>query len=176
MSDDDHVRVNHRVPNHVRDAAQDKTEHGELSELVRNLYKRVAFGEDVAQHDTVKLELERVRDEKDDVRRQIRELEAELETIESKERRLEEKLSKHNSRQDKYEGHVESLESQLLDGTHISPSHPGVQRAANVGECDGEDVIDDLRERNPEVPDYAFEDMMHAEREWTGLRNGGDGR
>ncbi len=173
MSGDDHVRVTHRVPSHVRDAAQDRTEHGELSEEVRSLYQRIAFGEEVAEHDTVRRELERVRDEKDDTRRQIRELQAELEELERRETRLEEKLSKHTSRQDKYEGHLEALETQLRDGTHIWPDHPGVKRAANTAEMEPEEVIEELQERNPEVPDYAFQDAMHADRVWTGFGDGG---
>lgn len=174
MGDDDHVRVTHRVPGHVRDAAQDRTEHGELSERVRTLYQRAAFGEEVAEHDTVQRELNRVRDEKDDVRRQIREKQAELERLERRETRLEEKLSKHTSRKDKFEGHLESLETQLRRGAHISPSHPGVQRAANTGEVDPEEVIEELQERNPEVPEYAFEDAIHTDHVWNGFDEEGN--
>lgn len=174
MSDDEFVRVNHRVPEHVRDAAQDKTEHGELSELVRNLYRRVAFGEDVAEHETVKHELERIRDEKDSLRRKVREVQAEIEAVERKETRLEEKLTKHQSREDKFEGHLEALETQLRGGSHITETHPGVQRAANVGDVDVDEVIETLQERNPEVPGYAFEEFMHADRQWTGFDEEGD--
>lgn len=175
MSDEDTARVTHLVPEHVRDAAKDKTEHGELSEHVRNLYRRIAFGEDVAEHETVRMELERVRDEKDETRRQIRELQSDLEAIERKEARLEEKLSQHTSRQDKYEGHLEALETQLAQGAHISTTHPGVDRAANVGDVEKDEVITDLKERNPSVPDHAFVDAMNTNRRWNGFDDGGDG-
>lgn len=174
MSDEETVQVSHLVPEHVKDAAKEKTEHGELSEHVRNLYRRMAFGEDVAEHETVKMELERVRDEKDDVRRKIRDLQSDLEAIERKETRLEEKLNQHTSRKDKYEGHLESLETQLAQGAHISTTHPGVKRASNVGNVDKDEVITDLRERNPSVPDHAFVDAMNTDRRWNGFDDGGD--
>jgi len=55
-----------------------------------------------------------------------------------------------------------------------TPSHPGVKRAANTGEVGPEDVIEELQERNPEVPDYAFEDAIHTDRVWNGFDDGGD--
>lgn len=176
MSDDETVRVTHIVPEHVRDAAKGKTEHGELSEHVRNVYRRIAFGEDVAEHETVRMELERVRDEKDDIRRKIREFQSDLEAIERKEARLEEKLSQHTSRQDKYEGHLESLETQLAQGAHISTTHPGVERAANVADVEKDEVIEELQERNPSVPDHAFVDAMNTDRRWNGFNHEEDDR
>lgn len=169
MSDDDHVRVTHRVPEHVRESAQDQTEHGELSELVRGLYQRIAFGEEVEERESLKKELERARDKKDDVRAEIRELQAELQSIETKETRIEEKLSEFVEDEQKYIGHLESLESQLYEGTNIDSGHGGVKRAANIGKCEPEDVINDLRDRNPEIPDYAFEKALHSDDDWGGV-------
>lgn len=173
---DDHVRVTHRVPEHARDAAQSKTEHGELSDLVRGVYRRIAFGEDVDQHESVKMELERVRDEKDETQAKIRELQADLESLRTKETRLEEKLSEHTSREQKYEGHLDQLEAQLLDGSHIPKSYNGVVQAAKEGEKEPEDVIDELKERNPQVPEYAFEEIQHAQYRWSGVDGKGGGR
>lgn len=169
MSDDENVQVKHLVPEHVRDAAQDETKHGELSELVRGLYQRVAFGEEVEERESLKKELERTRDKKDDIRAEIRELQAELQSIETKETRLEEKLSEFVEDEQKYIGHLESLESQLYEGANVDSGHGGVERAANTGKCDPEDVIGDLKERNPEIPDYAFEKALHSDEEWNGI-------
>lgn len=169
MSDDKHKRVNHRVPEHVRDAAQDQTEHGELSELVRGLYRRVAFGEDVEQHETAKMELQRVRDEKDEKRSRIRELQTDLEALERKETRLEERVSEHQGRKQKYLGHLESIEGSLLDGKNVWTGHGKVQRAAQVAGCDTDAVIEDLKDRNPEIPDHAFRSAMDADESWDGV-------
>lgn len=160
MSDDNDeiVRVNHRVPEHIRDAAQSQTQHGELSEMVRELYQSVAFGTGWDANDSIKVELERTRAEKDKVRGQIRSLQAQLETVEKKEARLEEKLSKQSSQQDRYEGHLESLESLLGSGQHIWESHPTVEAAAEAGGVPEESVLEELQERNPDVPERQFEE------------------
>lgn len=167
--EDDYVRVSHRVPEHVREAAQQNTKHGEMSELVRSLYGRIAFGDAEGGAESIEIELERVRAEKDDLRQEIRELQNELQTVEQRETRLEEKLSTHRSRQDKYEAHVESLEQLLYDGTHVWPGHPVVKKAAQASNRDPETVVENLQDRNPEIPDYAFEDAMHADETWNGI-------
>lgn len=159
MSDDSHVRVNHRVPEHVRDAAQSQTKHGELSQMVRELYQSVAFGAGWEEKDALQVELERVRSEKDSLRGQIRTLQAKLETVEKKEARIEERLSSRTSKRERYHGHLESLESLLADGKHIWEDHPTVEAAAEAGDVTPENVIDELRERNPTVPDKQFSEM-----------------
>lgn len=169
MSDDDHVRVNHRVPEHVRDAAQNQTKHGELSELVRGLYQRVAFGEEVEERESIKKELERTRGKKDEVRAEIREMQASLQSLETKETRLEGKLSEFVDDEQKYTGHLESLESDIYEGFRVDKGHGGVVRASNVIDCEPEEVIEDLKERNPEIPDRAFESGLYADEEWNGV-------
>lgn len=170
MSDDeDFVRVTHRVPQHVRESAQQNTEHGELSELVRSLYNRIAFGDAEGGAESIQIELERVRAEKDELRDQIRRLQNELQTVEQRETRLEEKLSTHRSRKDKYEAHLESLEELLYDGSHIDPGHSVVQKAASAANTSAEDVVEHLQERNPDIPKYAFVDARSAENRWTGV-------
>ena len=105
-NDEPNVKVAHRVPEHIRDAAQGQTKHGELSEMVRELYQSVAFGTGWDVNDSVKIELERTRSEKDKLRGHIRTLQAQLETVEKKETRLEEKLQQQSSKEDRYEGHL----------------------------------------------------------------------
>lgn len=168
MSEDDYVRVSHRVPQHVREAAQQNTEHGELSELVRSLYGRIAFGDVDGGAESIAIELERTRAKKDDLREEIRELQNELQTVEQQETRLEEKLTTHRSRKDKYEAHIESLEQLLYDGTHVDPGHPVVEKAADAANLNPEEVIAELQERNSHIPDYAFIPVRDAERRWRG--------
>lgn len=169
MTDDDYVRVTHRVPEHVRDAAQQNTEHGDLSELVRSLYGRIAFGDAEGGAESIEIELERVRAEKDDLRQQIRELQNELQTVEQAETRLEEKLSTHRSREDKYEAHLEGLEASLYDGQHVDPTHPLVKKAASAMNVEPDDVIAELQDRNPAIPEYAFQPLREVDQRWTGV-------
>lgn len=166
--DDEQVQVSHLVPKHVREAAQTNSEYGELSEKVRNLYTTVAFGEEVGQRSQIERELQSVREKKDDIRAEIRELQTELENLEQRETRLEESMANLSSKEDKFEGALEMLEEQLYDGTHLFPDHGGVQRAAGLAGATPEAVLEKLKERNPGVPDYAFQSRMHARRDWEG--------
>lgn len=166
---DEFVRVGHRVPGHLRDAAQANTEHGELSEMVRSLYRRIAHGDSDGGAESIAIELERVRAKKDELREEVRKLQNELQSLEQQETRLEEKLTTHRSRQDKYEGHLESLEQQLRNGTRVFAEIPSVQQAGSTAGKSPEEVIEDLKERNPIIPDHAFESGLHTTRKWEGV-------
>lgn len=168
-TDDEMVRTTIQMPRNIRDEAKNQTEHGELSEMVRDLFREVAFGEEINKREQYKKQLERVRDEKDEVRGEIRDLQSRLDTLEDKESRLEERLSESTSLKDKYDGMLEMLEQTLYSGTHVDKNHGAVERAANTAGVEPEDVIEDLKDRNPEVPDYAFVRKDRAELPWRGL-------
>jgi chromosome segregation ATPase len=157
------------MPKHLREAAKERTDHGELSERVRDLYRRIAFGEEVADHESAQRELHRVREEKDEARSDIRDRQADLEALERKETRLEERLNEHKSREDEYQGHLKSIEAHLYDGGHVFPTHGLVKEASRTAECEPEEVIDDLKERNPKIPDYAFKQAMESDQAWYGV-------
>lgn len=173
--DEDIVRTTVRMPRHLRDAAKAKTDHGELSEMVRGVYRRIAFGEDVEEHAQLEQELRRAREEKDDIRSEIRALQADLEEVERREARLEERLSEKNSRADKYDGALQTLEGMLMRGERVFVDHPVVKDAARVGGVPQEEVIEELQTRNPEIPDHAFVDGYLSDKDWDGVNgDGGD--
>lgn len=172
MSDDgrDSVRVTHRVPEHIRDAAQSQTRHGEMSEMVRDLYESVGYGTGWSTDDSLELELERVRAEKDSKRASIKSLQnkiqveqSELDKIEKRETRIEERLVKQQG-ESKYEGHIESLESLLHSGVHVWIGHPTVKTAANAGTVTQQEVIEHLQDENPEIPPERFEEKLNGGR------------
>lgn len=171
MSDDgdETVRVNHLMDRELREAAQENTEHGELSEHVRRVYKTAAYGDAEGRRSQLQMELEQTRDEKDRLRSEIRGLQSEMENVERREARLEERMESVREDDQKYEGHLESIETALLNGQHIFEGHGAVKRAAETGRKDPSEVIADLKERNPNVPDYAFAESMKTEKRWTGL-------
>jgi len=168
-NDEEVVRTTIRMPRNVRDEAKAQTEHGELSEMVRELYREVAFGEEINKREQYKKQLERVRDDKDEIRSKIRELQTQLDNLESKEARLEERLNETTSLRDKYDGMLEMLEHEIYSGENIFAEHAAVKRAARTSNLDPEEVIEELKERNPEIPEYAFVPKMHADREWFGI-------
>lgn len=154
MSDkDEEVRFNVKMRRQLRDDAKRNTERGELSEEVRDLFRRKAYGIDAtsgnSEIDRLKAELTDVRDRIDDLRRERRKIDAEIESQESRATRLEERISRLEERSDKFDTVVDTLESMLLDGARIFPERVD-------DELDSERVIKELKERNPEVPDHAF--------------------
>jgi len=72
-------------------------------------------------------------------------------------------------REDKYETSLEMLEETLRDGGHVFEDHGQVMKAAKIGGKEAEDVIRELKERNPSVPDHAFVSKLHTNKEWTGV-------
>lgn len=163
------ARVVADVPKTVKEAAQDKLEYGGLTREVEELLERIAFGEDLGQRSRIERRLEQLDDEMRGLREERRELDAQIENTEQQRKALEQKLSNLTTKEDKFDAKLEELESRLLDeGTRLDPDHPAVKRAAATGGTEPEGVIEELKERNPEVPGYAFKQAMHDTFEWNG--------
>jgi chromosome segregation ATPase len=150
---DEEVRFNVKMRRQLRDDAKRSTERGELSEEVRDLFRRKAYGFSADSENTelerTRAELEKVRERIDDLRRERRRIDAEIESQESRATRLEEKVSRLEERDDKFATTVDTLESLLLDGARIFPERVD-------DDLDAEAIITELKERNPDVPDKAF--------------------
>lgn len=168
MTDDEWTQVSLRVKARDKEAAKDQLEFGELSEVVRRAIKQAAYGEDVADHDALKKQLERKRDKRDKKRKEARAAEAEAEELDREVMKLEERMSQKKSRESKYEGHLESLESHLRAGENISVGHGAVSRAADIGGVPESEVIEELKDRNPNIPDHAFVDKIDTDQTWKG--------
>jgi len=167
--DQEYARYTVRVPKSAKELAMDKTEHGEMAEKIRTTFQTVAFGEEVGERSQLERELTEVRQKKDDVRAEIRELQAELDTLEQRETRIEDSLSSLSSKEDKFEGMLEMLEELLYDGVHMWPDNGKVQKAAAIGGIEPEGVIKKLKDRNPNIPEYAFKSKLKASKEWRGM-------
>lgn len=156
MSDDTHVRVNHRVPEHVRDTAQKKTEHGEMSERVRAIYRQVAYGEVYDERSQLQARLDEVTDELSDARRKRNDIESRISDLESEADKLKRRLSEQDTESAEYNAQLESIESELHEGRRITAENAAVKTAAEKRGVQPAEVIDQLKERNPDVPDVAF--------------------
>jgi len=150
---DEEVRFNVKMRRQLRDDAKRNTERGELSEDVRDLFRRKAYGVEGMSENTelqrAKAELRDVRSRVDDLRKERRRIDAEIETQETRAARLEERISKMEERGEKFSTVVETLESMLLDGARVFPERVD-------DDLDAERVIAELKDRNPDVPDHAY--------------------
>jgi signal peptidase I len=87
--------------------------------------------------------------------RKIDELHATLSELEDGEKQFTVVASEVKSKY-KYLGALEVLEDQLNDGTGLYPTHSGVQRAAAIADIEPEQVIVDLKDRNPDLAEQIF--------------------
>lgn len=62
------------------------------------------------------------------------------------------------------------VEDHVRSGGHIFPEFRAVTRAAEVCNTTPAEVIETIRERNPNVPDYAFREGRLNGKKWRGLR------
>jgi len=156
------------MPAHLREAAKRNAERGELSKRVRELFREVAYGEDIAENERKKQELAEVREKKDDLREQITTLQAELENVERKERRLEEQIQADQAVEQQFETILETLEAEVRDGANITEQRRSVKNASEIKGVEPSDVIQILKDRNPEIPSHAFLSPAETDETWLG--------
>lgn len=169
---DDKAQINFNVERNAKELAKEKLDYGELSSELRETVHRIAFGEEISKRESAHKRLAELRDEKDNLRAQKREIEAQLEEVEDKISRVEERLDNMERREDKYEATLELLEETLYDGGRVFEDHGQVIKAAKIGSVDEESVIEELKERNPSIPDHAFVQKMHTNKRWEGVDRG----
>jgi chromosome segregation ATPase len=166
---DERKQVNFKVEASAKDLAREKLDHGQLSTELRETIHRIAYGEEISKRERLHKQLADLREEKDSKRAEIRELQAEVEEIEGKIARVEERLDGMERREDKYEATLELLEETLYSGGRVFEDHGQVMKAAKIGGTEPAEVIEELQERNPSIPDHAFVQKMHTNHEWTGV-------
>jgi len=125
------------------------------------------------RQELIDMRISQKEDEEEMILQHINELKEDLKNVREQKQALLSKREEMEEEKDAYEDHLEELEEFLLQGRHLDPNHPRVKNAASVGDVDSQEVIEELKERNPKVPDYAFVDGLHAEQTWDGF--GGDG-
>jgi len=162
MSDkdlDEDVLFNVQMKRRLRRDAQRKAERGELAQDVRDLFERKAYGEGPGETDELerlKNELENERDHIDELRSDRRRIDAKIETSEQAIARLEERISAIQAKRDSVDVALENFEAMLENGDRVSPRMNSVKDAAEKRGMSPEQFIEELQERNSEIPDHAF--------------------
>lgn len=150
-------QIHVRVPKDTKDLIKDKYGHGALTEIVREELERKAHGGQTDEISKVKDRLRGLRDERQELQKEKSAVEADLNTVEMKIERSETDLERLINEGDAYQAVLETIESMMHEnGMHVDPGHGQVDKAAKVGGCAPQDVIADLKERNPELPKQQF--------------------
>jgi DNA repair exonuclease SbcCD ATPase subunit len=171
MTDHDD-RIGFTVDSTTKKAAQADLDHGELSEKLRNYVHKMAFGEDVSRQEQIEQRIEEVSQEMEEHVAQRRHHDAEVDRLAAEKDRLEEDLQTLTSRDEQYEATLKLLEEALADGRRVFPGHGQVEQAAMIGDTPPEEVIEDLKERNPSYPDERFIDGLKLSHSTDPSRNG----
>lgn len=149
-------RVGADIDKKLYEAVKAKTDHGEISEEIRNRLREIAYGTEVSERQRLKEQLTDLRKQRRDLEAEISDKQRERDEVERKIERVEDRLGQLEDMSGKYDGMLETIESQLHDGVRFPPGGPPIQKAADMIDGDADDVIADLKERNPNVPDAAF--------------------
>jgi chromosome segregation ATPase len=170
MTDDDAVRYTVQMPRELREDAKRNAERGELAEEVRDVFRQRAYGiggtDQPTELEKTKAELRDVRRTVDDLRHRRRQLDAEIEAKETRATRLEERVEALENERSEIETTVDTLENLLLDGDRMWPTK--IKNAADVDASTAEELYHELRDRNPDLPDAAFEEpTVTAPADWT---------
>jgi len=170
MSDpEETVRFNVQMPEQLRDDAKRNTDRGELSNDVRNLFRRKAYGLDStgepSELERVQAELKEARREVDDLRHRRAQIETKIEAKETRVSRLEERVDSLQEREAELESAVGVLENMLHDGDRMWPTR--IKNAVEVDPETAQRLYQELRERNSDLPSAAFEEPgVHSPTSW----------
>lgn len=135
---------------------KDKLEHGQLSEELRIRLEEIAHGTTVSDIERKRDLLTEKRKENRELQQQIRNLQNEYEENERDIERLETELDQLLDESGEYQGYLKALEEDLTDGKHLFVGHKQVEKAAEIGGVSQQDVLETLRERNPDVDETRF--------------------
>lgn len=161
MTDDNEPmeRVGAKVPKRTKEIAKEKLEHGGLSRVVREAIAREAHGEEVAERDRVADHLKDLRKQKRDKIRKRDDINDDIEEIERQIERAEAELDRIDNSVGEYEGALQMIEDKMSqNGASVFIGHGQIRKAAEVGDRTQQDVIDDLKERNPDMAESRFTD------------------
>jgi len=160
---DNQKRTTFLVDEATLEEAKSGLDRGDLSEELRATIDRLAHGADVAEETRLTDRLETLRKERRDKRQERDNIEQELEEVNRDIERVEQRLDKLRDQQGEYDGVLAMLEEDLNDGVRILGGSDKIKRAAELGDCEVADVLTDLKERNPDVPDAAFRPAKEGE-------------
>ena len=157
------TQVGFEVDKDTVETAKQKLEFGEMSQRLRETLEAIAHGTEVAEETRLTDRLQTLREERRSLRQQRDEVENGLDEVNRKIERVEQRLDSLREQDGQYDGVLAMLEEDLHSGIRILGGSDKIKRAAKLGDCSVDDVVADLKERNPDVPDKAFRPAEQGE-------------
>ena len=157
MSDDQKLFGAHLDADLV-DVASDRLEYGEKKDVLQQLAEAIAYGGRWDNRTPLDIQIERVETDLEEWRDKRRTADAEIERLESKLKDLRSRREEMRSAEEQLDAALTTIESDLRDGRRVHARLGVVQSVARDFDLKADEVIDRLRQRNPDVPDDAFVD------------------
>jgi chromosome segregation ATPase len=149
--------VHVEVPKSTKELAKEQLEHGGLTRVVREELERIAHGSETSEKQRLQDHLQDLRDERKHLKTERTEIDNQIDDLEVKIERIENKLDNIRDREGEYEGALRMIEEMMeKHGMNVDVGHGKVEDAARVGNCTPEDVIADLKDRNPQYGPERF--------------------
>lgn len=161
---DNRKHTGFKVDEDALEDAKEKCDHGELSEELRRTVQRLAYGSEATKRERVKEELETLREDKREVVVEKQQLQSKEQEIQRKIERKEAELDALQDTEAEYNGMLESIEADLHSGARVWEDMSKVETAAQKADKTTTEVMSELKERNPDVPDEAFRQSRAGER------------
>jgi len=155
--------VNFKADKDTVEIVKQKLEHGEMSDRLRDTLNEIAHGADVAEQTRLKDRLQELRKERREITSDIEALQDKRDEKDREIERVETQLDNLREQQGEYDGALQAIEGQLHEGVRMAPDSVPVKEAARIGDVDTEGVIEAIKERNPDVPDFAFRTAKRSE-------------
>ena len=157
------TQVGFEVDKDTVETAKQKLEFGEMSQRLRETLEAIAHGTEVAEETRLTDRLQTLREERRSLKQQRDNVENDLDEVNRKIERVEQRLDSLREQDGQYDGVLAMLEEDLHSGVRILGGSDKIKRAAELGDCSVDEVIEDLKERNPEVPEKAFRPAQAGE-------------
>lgn len=143
----------------LAERVMERLEHGEWSSIVKEVARTIAGGDGHPKVAAIEGMLHNRKQRLREARQKRREAEARIESLEEEIQDLQHQRERIETLDERYDAALEQLESSFRRGElgRLFPDHAAVRDLADDYEKVPIDVIDDLRERNPDVPNYAFQ-------------------
>jgi len=169
---DEKVRFTVQMPEDLREDAKRNSERGELSDNIRDLFRRKAYGigdsESPSELEQAEAELQEVRNSIDDLRLKRSKIDAKIQSKENRETRLEERIDRLKAEQEEVNQSLDVLENMLQNGERMWPVR--IKNAVDVDIDTAQELYLKLQDENPELPQEAFEEAgIYEENDWREL-------
>lgn len=175
----DTARIVAEYPRAKKEILDQLLDYGEYKEIVTATLDVVLESEGFDNKTPYDARISQLEQHKDNLVKQRDDLDAQIDSLRDRIDTLHRQRESVLSATDEYLGELRNIERDLrfrpddhdTETTlrHVWPGHPRIQRLADAYDKFPNEVLEDLRARNPDVPDDAFTEHRHASQTFTGL-------